>query len=108
MNQNLKTAKIIRAAELFYEQRISQTEIAKILNCSRSTVSRLLFAAVETGIVKIVIKRPVEKIPSLAEEINNYFKLKEVIVVSGGLNNEQAYRNVGYAAAELLSKIIHP
>jgi deoxyribonucleoside regulator len=108
LRQNLKSARIIRAAELFYEQRISQTEIAKILNCSRSTVSRLLSEAVETGIVKIIIKRPVEKIPLLAEEINNYFKLKEVIVVSGGFSKEQAYQNVGYAAAELLSKIIRP
>jgi deoxyribonucleoside regulator len=108
LNQNSKSAKIIRAAELYYEQRISQTDIAEILNCSRPTVSRLLAEAVESGIVKFTTKRPVEKIPLLADEIKKHFKLKEVVVVSSGANVEQAYRNVGYAAAEFLSQIIHP
>ncbi len=108
MNKNSRSEKIVQAAELFYEQRVSQIEIAKFLECSRSTVSRLLAEAVETGIVKIIIKRPVEKIPSLAERIKNHFGLREVIVVNAGLNKEQAYHNVGYATAEFLSKIIHP
>lgn len=108
MNKNSRSEKIVQAAELFYEQRVSQIGIAQILDCSRSTVSRLLSDAIETGIVKIIIKRPVEKYPYLAERIKDYFKLREVIVVSGGSNKEQAYPNVGYATAELLSKIIHP
>jgi deoxyribonucleoside regulator len=108
LNKNSRSEKIVQAAELFYEQRVSQIEIAKILDCSRSTISRLLSEAIETGIVKIIIKRPVEKNFYLAERIKDYFILREVIVVSGGSNNEQAYPNVGYATAELLSKIIHP
>ena len=108
MNKNSRSEKIISAAELFYEQRMNQIEISKKLDCSRSTVSRLLNEAINTGLVKIIIRRPVEKIPSLAEQITQVFGLKEVIIVSAGSNREQAYHNVGYAAAEFLSKILHP
>ncbi|HOJ00333.1 MAG TPA: sugar-binding domain-containing protein [Anaerolineaceae bacterium] len=107
MRLNSKEMNMIRAAELYYEQRLGQSEIAKILNCSRSTVSRLLAEAVESGIVRIYIKRPVEKFPSLAEKVKHHFKLKDAIVVSGGTSNDQAFYNVGFAAAEFLSQILH-
>ena len=107
MRLSLKETNMIRAAEMYYEQRLSQSEIAKALNCSRSTVSRLLAEAIESGIVRIYIKRPVEKFPALSEKIKKYFDLKEVIVVAGGMSNEQAFYNVGFAAAEFLSKILH-
>jgi deoxyribonucleoside regulator len=108
LNKKFNSEKIVQAAELFYEQRINQIEIARILGCSRSTVSRLLSDAIEQGIVKISIKRPVDKNPVLAEPIRKHFGLKEVIVVSAGITKEQAYENVGYATAELLSRILHP
>jgi len=98
----------VHAAELFYEQRKSQVEVAKLLKCSTATISRMLSEAVETGIVKVVIQRPVEKYPLLAEKIKQLLPIKELIVVSSGFNQEQAYQNVGYAAAELLSRIIFP
>jgi deoxyribonucleoside regulator len=98
---------IIRAAELYYEKQISQADIAKQLNCSRSTVSRLLAEAMESGIVHITIRRPVEKINSLANQIKKLFKLKEVVVVAGGISNKKALENVGFASAELLSQVVH-
>ncbi|RJQ43982.1 MAG: winged helix-turn-helix transcriptional regulator [Anaerolineaceae bacterium] len=107
MRLSSKETNMIRAAEMYYEQRLSQFEIAKALNCSRSTVSRLLAEAIESGIVRIYIKRPVEKFPSLAEKVKHAFDLKEAIVVSGGMSNEQSFNNVGFAAAEFLSQILH-
>ena len=108
MNNNQKTTKIIRAAELFYEQRKSQVQIAKILECSTATISRLLSEAVDSGIVQVVIRRPIEKNPTLADELNTHLHLSEVIVVNNGTSQEQAYQNVGYATAEYLSNIIFP
>lgn len=102
-----KQSNMIYAAEMYYEQRLSQSEIAKSLGCSRSTVSRLLADAIEDGIVRIYIKRPVEKFPALSEKIKHTYDLKEAIVVSGGISNEQAFTNVGFAAAEFLSRILH-
>lgn len=108
MNNDQKTTKIIRAAELFYEQRKSQIEIARILNCSAATVSRMLSEALDSGIVQVVIRRPIEKNPALAEELGRYLSLEEIIVVTDGTSQEQAYQNVGYATAEFLSNIIFP
>ena len=107
MRLNSKESLMIRAAELYYEKRYSQSEIARLLDCSRSTVSRLITEAVESGIVQINIRRPVEKNQSLADAIKATFKMKEVIVVSGGNSSEQAFRNVAYAAVEFISHILH-
>ena len=108
LKNNSRKLNLIRAAELYYEKQAGQAEIARELNCSPSTVSRLLAKAMETGIVHITIHRPVEKIQGLANQIRNQFNLKDVVVVSGGISNEQALENVGYASAEFLSQIIHP
>lgn len=102
-----KQSNMIRAAEMYYEQQLSQSVIAKELNCSRSTVSRLLAEALEIGIVRIYIKRPVDKYPSLSTKIKQKFNLKEVVVVSGGTSNQQSFYNVGFATAEFVSKILH-
>ena len=106
MRLNSKESLLIRTAELYYEKQHSQSEIAKLLKCSRSTVSRLITEALESGIVQISIKRPVEKKPSLADDIKSTFGLKEVIVVSGGVSSEQAFYNVSYATVEFLSQIL--
>ncbi len=108
MKNNSRESNLIRAAELYYEKQISQTEIAKELDCSRSTVSRLLAEAMDSGVVHISINRPVEKIQGLANQIRTQYKLKDVVVVAGGISNEQVLENVGYASAEMLSRILHP
>ena len=107
MRLNSKESMMIRAAEYYYEKQYSQSEIARILECSRSTVSRLITEAIESGIVQINIRRPVEKMQTLADDIKETFKLKEVIVVSGGNSSEQAFFNVSYATVELLTQILH-
>jgi len=105
---NTRESNLIRTAELYYEHQLSQTEIAKKLRCSRSTVSRMLAEALESGIVHITIRRPVEKFQGIADQIKGVFGLKEVIVVEGGMSNNQALKNVGYAGAEYLSRILKP
>ena len=44
---------MVRVCDLYYNQGISQQQIAKDLNLSRPTVSRVLALAREQGIVKI-------------------------------------------------------
>ena len=46
---------MVRVCDLYYNQGISQQQIAKDLNLSRPTVSRVLALAREQGIVKISI-----------------------------------------------------
>lgn len=106
MSLNSKEMNMIHAAEMYYDQRLCQSEIAKELGCSCSTISRLLADAIEMGIVRINIKYPVYQYPELSKKVKLAFNLNEVIVVSGGESNEQAFYNVGFAAAEFLASLL--
>lgn len=97
---------IIRVAELYYEQNLSQKEIAQIMGTSRPRVSRLLADAREKGIVEIKIHRPIEKLPRLSEQIRVAFRLRDVVVVASGETYEASIRHVGIAAAETLRSVV--
>ena len=49
---------LMQVAKLYYMQQLTQAEIGRKLQTSRSTVSRLLQEAREQGIVKITIEYP--------------------------------------------------
>lgn len=101
-----RLAQIRHAAELYYEQNLSQQEISKILGCSHSTTSRLLSDARELGVVEFRIRRRVDHVPELAIELRRRFGLRDAVVVPGGSGLETAYRNVGMAAAEFLAGVV--
>ena len=77
-----KLTKIIEVARLYYQLDYSQQEIAKKLDVSRPTVSRLLKQAKDTGIVEVKIHNPVEAGEVLTERLKEKFGLKEVIIAS--------------------------
>ena len=58
-----RTDLLVRVAELYYEQGLNQNEVAKLLNTSRPTVSRLLDEAKDAGVVEIVVHSPIRKDP---------------------------------------------
>ena len=58
--QNNKNKIAISAAKLYYQSGYSQTEIAKELNLSRPSVSRILQYAKDMGFVRIEIFDPIE------------------------------------------------
>ena len=80
--ENEKTLKIVEAARLYYQLDYSQQEIAKRLDVSRPTVSRLLKQAKETGIVEININNPLETGVKLTEQLKARFSLKDAVVTS--------------------------
>ncbi len=49
---------LAQVARNYYEERLTQDDIARRINASRSTVSRLLQQAVDRGIVRILIDYP--------------------------------------------------
>lgn len=106
MDATSKTYQLVRVAEYYYEQNLSQVEIAERLGVSRATVSRLLAEALEQGIVEIIIHRPVEKALGIAETLRSTFNLREVIVVRGGDTYQDVLENVGRATAELLMCVL--
>ncbi len=58
---------LVQVARYYYEQNLTQAEIGRRINASRSTVSRLLQQALDDGIVKIIINYPWERAHDLEE-----------------------------------------
>ncbi len=77
------------AAILYYEKKYTQSEIAKIMNLSRQTVSKLLNDAIKEKIVEIKIYNPEVTCEQLEADIKNKFNMKNVIV--SGVSNSDEY-----------------
>ena len=102
MSKDLRTSQMRRVAELYYEQSLGQSEIARIMSCSTATVSRLLAGAQEDGIVKFHIERSGDRVPALSRELRERFGIREAVVVPSSGSAETDLRAVGDAAADLL------
>jgi DNA-binding transcriptional regulator LsrR (DeoR family) len=73
-------AELVRAARLYYEQGLSQQEVAQRMETSRSNVSRMLTSAVEHGIVEIRIHDMTGRDDELENRLGGMFGLREVRV----------------------------
>jgi DNA-binding transcriptional regulator LsrR (DeoR family) len=73
-------ASLLAVARLYYEDDLSQQQIADRLGVSRSTVSRLLQLAREQGIVHIEI-RPPSSVSQLSAWLQGALKLRKAVVV---------------------------
>lgn len=70
----------LKIVDMYYKDELSQEEIGKKLNISRTTVSRALTRAKSEGYVKIVINYPSESPIELEKAIEKKYGMKEVIV----------------------------
>ena len=74
INQNFSNDKLeqhkmlIKIAQLYYEENKTQSEIAKIVNIHRSSISRMLKTIRELGIVSISINYNL--LPDIAEIVS--------------------------------------
>jgi DNA-binding transcriptional regulator LsrR (DeoR family) len=71
---------LVRAARLYYEQHLSQDEVARSLGTSRSNVSRMLSAAQEQGIVEVRIHDPAGRVADLERSLVQRFGLEQAVV----------------------------
>ena len=93
-------ALLYRIANYYYNDGMTQDEIARIENFSRPNVSRMLDRAREVGIVKIEVVMPdILSTDSLAEELKRMLGLKAVSVCPdpSGSNNEISFEIAQYA-----------
>lgn len=101
----LQTA--LKAAKLYYLQDLTMDAIAKELRTSRSSVSRLLSHARETGLVEIQIHSPVDRGTQLEREIRSLFPIDpHVVPIAGNLSDVERLERVAMTAARLLPRFI--
>jgi DNA-binding transcriptional regulator LsrR (DeoR family) len=94
---------ITKIARLYYDQALTQPEIAAQLDLSQATVSRLLKRARDEGIVRVTVNVPLGAYPLLEEELQRKYGLKEALVVDSlAEDGEQLLRDIGAAAAYYL------
>jgi transcriptional regulator with XRE-family HTH domain len=101
---------LIKLARLYYEENLTQDEIAERLRLSRQKVQRLLRRALKDGIVQITI-RPITGIFSdLEKGLEKRYGLREALVVETTAYDYEptVARDVGAGAAEYLTRVLQP
>lgn len=98
---------MLKCCTLYYEKEYSQAEIAKRLNISRPTVSRLLKQAKLEGIIKIQINSPLETECYLLEkQLEEKFNLKEAIIVEDRYNSQNEIEELGHEVCKHLYRVL--
>jgi len=97
---------LIRVAQLYYQDGLSQAATARALGISRPTVSNLLKECRESGIVEIRIQSPTSSCHQLAQELEERFRpfgLDKAAVVPRAVDEEESVREAARAAAAFLN-----
>ena len=98
---------LAEVATLYFEHDFTQAKIAKRLGTSRSTVSRLLKQARESGVVSIRITYPYARDSLLETQLLERFGLRAVRVLRGGTRTaDEVLNGAGKLAARLLEDLI--
>lgn len=96
---------LAQVARDYYEARLTQDEIGRRINASRSTVSRLLQQAQDRGIVRIIIDYPWERAHDLEQHLMTQFPLREAqVLLSKGRDDETVREGMGVLAARIIDR----
>lgn len=100
-----KISDIHKVAHLYYMQDLTMDAIARDMKTSRSTVSRLLSRARETGIVTIQVRLPTDEITGFQHAIKSRYGVRAHIVpVPGRVSDVDVIDRVSASAARMLNQ----
>jgi lsr operon transcriptional repressor len=97
-----------KVAKLYYEEDLTQNEIAEKLGFSRIKVHRILSAARDAGIVQVHIKPPEGAALDLENQLMRKFDLRDCVVVQDYPPQEDFYRALNQGAASWLKAHLQP
>lgn len=103
MSDAEREALMLRAAELYYYERLTQAAIADRLMCSRWTVGRLLEEARDCGMITISIVHPHARDRPLENRLRDAFAVSDAIVVTCAEESGTARRVVASATSDYLT-----
>jgi DNA-binding transcriptional regulator LsrR (DeoR family) len=101
---------LVKVARLYYESDLTQARIAQRMRLSRQKVQRLLEAAKEKGVVRVVVE-PLQGVHAEREKaLEERFGLSEAVIVETSAYADQAVvaREIGVAAADYLLRVVRP
>lgn len=101
------TELLAQVASLYYEENLTQDEIARSIGTSRSTISRWLREARANGVVEITIHYPWKTVSELERELTERFRLRHARVLAGqGRPYSEVLRGLGVLAARYLESVL--
>ncbi|MFT8709096.1 MAG: sugar-binding transcriptional regulator [Sporolactobacillus sp.] len=97
----------IQIAEMYYNQDLTQHQIAQKTGINRSTISRMLKKMREEGIVRILIDYDINDLP-LEKQLQKTFGLKKAIVTSVNADQSDDIKltALGQACARFLDQVV--
>ncbi|MFN2223646.1 MAG: sugar-binding domain-containing protein [Chloroflexota bacterium] len=97
-------------AEMYYVQDLTQAEISRQIDMTRSAVSRMLTEARDKGIVEINVRRPLRFDDDLEAALKERFGLQAAHVLVGqrGVGYDKLRCQLGLAAAAVLKTLLQP
>ena len=87
MDTDIRRQLLADIASLYYNEKKTQAEIARISGYSRSAISRILTEAEELGIIEITIKYPLLRDNVLERKLKQKFSLDAAYVINSGLSD---------------------
>jgi DNA-binding transcriptional regulator LsrR (DeoR family) len=99
---------LVKTAELYYLENLTQLQISHRLGLSRQKVQRLIRAARERGVVQISIRSVREGSVDLERQLERRFALQEALVVETPEydNHDRVAAALGAAGAEYLVRLL--
>lgn len=97
-------------AEMYYVDDLTQAEISRAIEMTRSAVSRMLSEARQKGIVEISVRRPLHFDPQLETALKERFNLQGAHVLDWQRGNDydRLRRQLGQTAAGALKDLLQP
>ncbi len=100
-------ALIVKVARMYYEQNMSQDQIARSLITSRSNISRILSLAKKRGIVEIKINESTKRETDIEEMLISRFGLRAALVAKVPRSTSD-YKAVGQLAVQSFLNHLKP
>ena len=95
---------MVQVARLYYEDNLSQQEVADRLGVSRSLIAQYIQRARDTGIIRIQVVDQENTCTDLAAELKEETGIEQVVVIPNPhVSQELALRSVCTAAADFLT-----
>ena len=97
-------------AEMYYVEELTQAEISRAIDMTRSAVSRMLTEARKKRIVEINVRRPLHFDAGLEVALQERFDLQGAHVLAGqrGADYDKLRRLLGQTAAGALKELLRP